>query len=147
MLPINIIDPYLYADSTEFQVLSEYVINKQTISPEYRGNIIADVKRIEEGRIPEQFRLEQNYPNPFNPHTTIKFSIPEMSRVILKVYDIIGNEVATLVNETKSPGSYEVSFNASRFASGVYFYSLRAINPSTGSGQVFVQTKKMILMK
>ena len=147
MLPINIIDPYLYADSTEFQVLSEYVINKQTISPEYRGNIIADVKRIEEGRIPEQFRLEQNYPNPFNPHTTIKFSIPEMSRVILKVYDIIGNEVATLVNETKSPGSYEVSFNASRFASGVYIYSLRAVNPSTGSGQVFVQTKKMILMK
>ena len=136
---INIIDPYLYAESSEFQVLNEYIIYKQTISPEYRGNIIADVKRIEEGRIPEQFRLEQNYPNPFNPHTTIKFSVPEMSRVILKVYDIIGNEVATLVNETKTIGSYEVSFNASRFASGVYIYSIRAGN--------FIQTKKMILMK
>jgi hypothetical protein len=67
--------------------------------------------------------------------------------VILKVYDIIGNEVATLVNETKAIGNYEVSFNASRFASGVYIYSLRAVNPSKGSGQVFVQTKKMILMK
>ena len=88
---------------------------------------------------PLKFELKQNYPNPFNPHTTIKFSIPELSRVILKVYDIIGNEVATLVNEIKAIGSYEVSFNASRFASGVYIYSLKA-----GS---FVQTRKMILMK
>jgi hypothetical protein len=92
---------------------------------------------------PVEYSLTQNYPNPFNPSTIIKYSIPETGNVQLKVYDIIGNEVATLVNETKSPGSYEVSFNASQLSSGVYIYLLRA----TGSGQVFVQTRKMILMK
>jgi hypothetical protein len=92
---------------------------------------------------PVEYSLSQNYPNPFNPSTTIKYSVPNAGNVQLKVYDIIGNEVATLVNETKTPGSYEVQFNAAHLASGVYIYSLRA----TGSGQVFVQTRKMILMK
>jgi hypothetical protein len=99
------------------------------------------------------FRLEQNYPNPFNPRTKIKFTIPsnvkrEMSKVSLKVYDVLGNEIATLVNEELSPGEYTVEFNASsgssfrlarNLSSGVYFYTLRA-------GE-FIQTKKMILMK
>jgi hypothetical protein len=89
--------------------------------------------------IPTEYALEQNYPNPFNPATTIKYSIPETGDVELKVYDIIGNEVVTLVNETMSPGSYEIRFDASKLASGVYIYSLRAEN--------FIQTKKMILMK
>jgi 5'-nucleotidase len=96
---------------------------------------------------PVEYSLSQNYPNPFNPSTTVKYSVPEAGNVELKVYDIIGNEVATLVNESKIPGSYEVQFNAAQLASGVYIYSLRAGNPSTGSGQVFVQTKKMILIK
>ena len=90
------------------------------------------------------YKLEQNYPNPFNPGTMIKYSIPskvksERSNVVLKVYDILGNEVVTLVNEAKPAGSYEVEFNASKLPSGVYFYQLK-----TGE---FVQTRKMVLMK
>jgi Secretion system C-terminal sorting domain len=95
---------------------------------------------------PVAFNLYQNYPNPFNPSTTIKYTIPtvtlsgvEGSRVQLKVYDILGNEVATLVNEEKPAGSYEVDFDANRFSSGVYFYKLQS-----GS---FVETKKMILLR
>ena len=96
--------------------------------------------------IPEKFSLSQNYPNPFNPSTKIKYSIPnvtlsevEGSRVQLKVYDVLGNEVATLVNEYRNAGSYEVNFNASSLSSGIYFYRLQA-----GS---FIQTKKMLLIK
>jgi uncharacterized protein (UPF0218 family) len=88
---------------------------------------------------PVEFALEQNYPNPFNPATTINYSIPEAGNVEMKVYDILGNEVATLVNETKVPGNYSAVFDASSFASGIYIYTLR-----TNS---FVQTKKMMLMK
>ena len=119
----------------------------------YIKNFIGDeLEKLaaEEGEsitLPNEYALEQNYPNPFNPSTTVKYSVPETGNVELKVYDIIGNEVATLVNEIKTPGSYKVKFNAAQLASGVYIYSLRAVNPSTGSGQVFVQTKKMILLK
>ncbi len=85
------------------------------------------------------FNLRQNYPNPFNPNTTIKYSIPSRSFVQLKIFDVLGNEIATLVNEEKVSGSYAVNFNASNLPSGAYFYSLNAGN--------FTQTKKMILMK
>lgn len=81
----------------------------------------------------------QNYPNPFNPATTIKYSIPELSFVILKVYDVLGNEIAILVNEEKSMGIYVVEFDATNYNSGVYFYRLQTSN--------FTQTKKMSLMK
>jgi hypothetical protein len=87
-----------------------------------------------------QYSLNQNYPNPFNPSTRIKYQLPSITQVTLKVYDVLGNEVATLVNEEKLAGIYEVEFSASnRFASGVYFYQLKA-------GE-FIQTKKMILIK
>ncbi|MDX1702350.1 MAG: 5'-nucleotidase C-terminal domain-containing protein, partial [Melioribacteraceae bacterium] len=82
----------------------------------------------ESSTLPLEYALEQNYPNPFNPATTIKYSIPEAGNVELKVYDIIGNEIATLVNETKTPGSYEIIFDASKLASGVYIYSIKASN-------------------
>ena len=85
------------------------------------------------------FQLYQNYPNPFNPTTTIKYSIPERSSVELKVYDILGNEVALLVDEQRDAGYYELNFNASKLASGIYFYELKSEN--------FIETKKMILMK
>jgi 5'-nucleotidase len=139
MLPITIIDPYLYADSSEFQVLSEYIISQLTITPINRGNIVAGVKGIDEGELPEQFRLEQNYPNPFNPSTKISYQLTVSSDVVLKVYDVLGNEVATLVDEYKPAGIYEIEFNASALTSGVYFYQLNAGD--------FVQTKKMILLK
>ena len=97
--------------------------------------------------IPNQFALEQNYPNPFNPTTKIKYTIPSVGTslmkflqfVQLKVYDVLGNEVATLVNEEKPAGSYEVTFDASQLSSGIYFYTLKA-----GS---FTETKKMAMMK
>ncbi len=96
--------------------------------------------------LPVIFEMFQNYPNPFNPTTTIKYSIPAslnpsqgVTLTQLKIFDILGREVATLVNEAKAPGNYEVNFDAINLASGVYFYRLQA-----GS---FVQTKKMMLMK
>ncbi|NNG27841.1 MAG: T9SS type A sorting domain-containing protein [Ignavibacteriaceae bacterium] len=85
------------------------------------------------------FELFQSFPNPFNPTTTINYQIPEFSFVTLKVYDVLGNEVATLVSEEKPTGSYEVEFNATTLPSGIYFYRLQA-----GS---FFETKKMVLMK
>jgi photosystem II stability/assembly factor-like uncharacterized protein len=96
---------------------------------------------------PNGFILSQNYPNPFNPTTTIRYTIQTSEFVTLKVYDVLGNEVATLVNEEKPAGSYEVNFDASQLSSGIYFYKLQAGNPSTGSGQGFVETKKMLLLK
>lgn len=89
--------------------------------------------------IADKFELKQNYPNPFNPSTRINYSVPSTSIVNLKVYDILGNEVAVLVNEEKQAGNYEMNFNASELTGGVYFYQL-----TTNS---FVDTKKMILMK
>src|SRR3989339_282803 len=95
--------------------------------------------------IPDRFTLEQNYPNPFNPSTTIRYAIPLLGGderggfITMKVYDVLGNEVATLVNEEKPAGSYEVNFDAIGLPSGIYFYKLQA-----GS---FVETKKMILIK
>ena len=89
--------------------------------------------------VPANFILYQNYPNPFNPATTISYSLPAERKVIIKVFNLLGREVAELVNEEKGAGSYQVSFNASSLSSGVYFYRIRAGD--------FVQTKKMILLK
>ncbi len=89
--------------------------------------------------VPNKFELSQNYPNPFNPSTKISWQSPVGSWQTLKVYDVLGNEVATLVNEEKPAGSYEVTFEASQFASGMYLYRLQA-----GS---FVKTMKMILLR
>jgi len=88
---------------------------------------------------PMEFNLEQNYPNPFNPSTTIKFNIPEQEFVSLKIYDVMGNEVEVLLNEDKQAGSHNIEFDASRLASGTYFYKLQA-----GS---YVDIKKMVLLK
>ena len=89
--------------------------------------------------IPTTYDLKQNYPNPFNPSTTIRYLMPEQVRVVIKVYDILGREVATLVNEEKPAGTYEFVWTVPNLSSGVYFYRLQAGD--------FVQTKKMILMK
>jgi hypothetical protein len=89
--------------------------------------------------LPHRYALEQNYPNPFNPSTKIKYSIPNQSIVIIKVYDILGTEIETLVNEEKAVGTYELTWYAENLPSGIYFYRLQA-----GS---YVEAKKMILMK
>ncbi|MCJ7554924.1 MAG: T9SS type A sorting domain-containing protein, partial [Ignavibacteriaceae bacterium] len=87
----------------------------------------------------KHFYLMQNYPNPFNPTTIIKYDLPEDSKVKLIVYDILGNEVAVLVEEEKPAGSYEITFNGEGLPSSVYFYSMQAGD--------FHQVKKMILLK
>lgn len=89
--------------------------------------------------LPTEFALGQNYPNPFNPTTKISWQLPVGSHQTLKVYDILGNEVVTLVNEYREAGRYEVEFNASGMASGIFMYKLQA-----GS---FIETKKMTIIK
>jgi hypothetical protein len=92
---------------------------------------------------PEAFKLSQNYPNPFNPSTMITYYLPQDSHLKLKVYDMTGKEVATLVNEFKSAGSYSIQFNSAGLSSGIYFYSMIA---ESGSSKI-VKTMKMILAK
>lgn len=89
--------------------------------------------------VPSQFSLEQNYPNPFNPNTTITYQLAEFSNVSLKVYDVLGNEIATLVDQSQHAGKFQVRFYGSRLASGTYIYTLRTNN--------YTQTKKMLLVK
>jgi hypothetical protein len=130
---------YIADGLTGFQIYRNLLVNPVSVKPD---KIIVN-----------DFRLEQNYPNPFNPNTTIEYSIPNVianevkqsQLVTLKVYDILGNEITTLVNEEQTAGRYEVEFNTSSFrlvwnlTSGIYFYRLKS-----GS---FIETKKMILMK
>jgi hypothetical protein len=104
-----------------------------------RNEIITDVSTFSNYNIPSGYKLFQNYPNPFNPNTKIKFAIPQLSFVNLKVFDVLGREIEMLVNEEKPAGTYEVTWDATNLPSGVYFYRLRA-----GS---IVNTKKMILLK
>ena len=115
--------------------ISEYLKNVSELLKSRGKNIENDKNNL----IPEKFILCQNYPNPFNPNTTIKYGIPRTVNVELKVFDILGREVKTLVNETRNPGYYEVKFNASNFASGVYLYRLKA-------GE-YMKTAKMLLLK
>ena len=100
--------------------------------------------------VPIEFSLLQNYPNPFNPATTIRFAIPpnvksEMSNVKIIIYDALGREVQTLVDENLSPGTYEVEFDGSNFPSGVYYYKFEVSDPSTPLR--VTETKKMVLLK
>ena len=88
---------------------------------------------------PSNFVLEQNYPNPFNPSTTINYSIPKSSFVTLKVYDVLGNEVKTLVNEQQSVNNYSITADFSNLTTGVYYYTLKAGD--------FTSTKKLMLIK
>jgi hypothetical protein len=85
------------------------------------------------------YSLSNNYPNPFNPSTKIKYSVPKSSNVVIKVFDVLGNEIETLVNEEKAAGTYEVTWYAEQLPSGVYFYQLQAGD--------YINTKKMILLK
>jgi hypothetical protein len=88
---------------------------------------------------PNEFHLFQNYPQPFNPTTTIKYQIPKTSKVILKVFDVLGNEMETLVDQKNSAGIYEIDFDGTGLTSGIYFFTLKT--------KEFTDTKKMILLK
>ena len=141
----------LYTGQSLGEVFAE-VINQQFSSEKRKINFFGDpsivlkyntLASIQNSDIlVSKFTLEQNYPNPFNPTTKIKYSVPSTNstlNITLKVYDILGNQIATLVNDEKSEGIYEIQFNASSLVSGVYYYQLR-------SGD-FVQTRKMLLLK
>jgi hypothetical protein len=97
--------------------------------------------------IPKEFSLVQSFPNPFNLSTTIRYELLNASNVTLILYNMLGQEVATLVDEAQGPDYKSVQFDGSRLASGVYFYRLQAGDPSTSSGQVFVATKRLLLLK
>lgn len=104
-----------------------------------RPNALFEEERSTETSSPYSYTLSQNFPNPFNPSTMIQYSIAEAQKVEIKVYDLLGREVATLVNEIQNPGSYNVMFNAAKLSSGVYFYKLTAGN--------YTDVKKMTLIK
>ncbi|MCK9212300.1 MAG: 5'-nucleotidase C-terminal domain-containing protein [Ignavibacteriaceae bacterium] len=136
---VSISDLTLLSEVTELQVVVGYITTNSPISPGQSGRV-TDTK--ETGKIlPDEFQLKQNYPNPFNPTTTISYSIEQPSFVTLKIYDITGNEVETLVNEYQSSGMHSAQFgiNKKPLASGVYFYRLQ----STGKSL----TKSMLLLK
>ena len=101
--------------------------------------IISGIDGSPETYVPESFSISHNYPNPFNPSTKIRYSIPQSSNVIVKVFDILGNEIETLINEEKTAGTYEMTWYAENLSSGIYFYQIKTEN--------YIETKKMILIK
>lgn len=121
--------------SNNFNIFMYAVRTNGGISKYY---IMVGIKQIS-SEVPEEFKLYPNYPNPFNPETIIKFKIKDSRFTTLKVYDILGKEIESLVNEQLNPGTYEVNWNAAEFSSGIYYYRLTA-----GS---FTETRKMILIK
>ena len=128
---VTISFPLYYMNLPDAKDLIEYVL----------VNKFEEVMPVEsdENVLPSEYSLSQNYPNPFNPSTKIKYSIPQTSHVIIKVFDVLGSEILILVNEEKPTGSYEIEFDARELTSGVYLYKLQA-----GS---FVEIKKMVLLR
>ena len=102
-------------------------------------DLVTSVEQIEDELLPTEFRLEQNYPNPFNPSTTIRFALPKTSNVTIKIYDVLGRQVATLVDEEYQAGVYKVVFEAGELASGLYIYRIQT--------QSFTQSRKLMLLK
>ena len=111
----------------------------------YSEDMITDVGNNNKNSIPTEFQLMQNYPNPFNPSTKIKYAVPVSSDVSITIYNILGERITKLLNETKNPGTYETVWNASSLASGVYFYKIE-MKPLNGS-KIYRNVKKMILLK
>lgn len=140
-----------YYESDQNDLATKYLKRMEDVYPENDLTLFAKINlglysmglKKDDGalnqQIPKVYSLSDNYPNPFNPSTTINYSLPVNEKVVLKVYDILGKEVAILVNEQKPAGNYQVIFNAENLASGLYLYQIK-------SG-AFIQTKKMILMK
>lgn len=144
--PLTLWDKFVGLPSTPIQALcksTNYVFAGSTGTTGQKiwrapVSYVIDVKQIS-SEVPDKYKLEQNFPNPFNPYTTILYTISTKGLVTLKVYDLLGREVASLVNETQTPGTYTVDWNASNNPSGVYFYRLQTNN--------FTDTKRMVLVK
>ena len=127
-IPSNAMDHVTY-------MIDSNVANSFPTGTAMRSKIVS----VESSTFITDYVLEQNYPNPFNPSTTIKFGIPEKNNVVVKIYNSLGSEIATLVNEVREAGSYEIQFNANNLSSGIYYYKIESGN--------FVETKKMMLLK
>jgi hypothetical protein len=142
--------PYITPDGLYFFYTTEKPgdagYNPYWISAEYIYNLIP-IGINNQSEIVRDFKLFQNYPNPFNPGTKIKFELTGQRNIKLVIYDILGREIQTILNEKLSSGTHVIDFDGSNLPSGVYFFKLEAGNPSTGSGQSFVEVKKMILVK
>ena len=144
LTPLSIVTDTTYLDTSPLSDTSYYYISAQDIHNNLSEPVSVQVGVItsadsEVETIPNEFALYQNYPNPFNPATKIRYQLPQESKVIIKIYDILGSEVITLLNEEKQAGVYEVNFDGGGLTSGIYFYRLQAGN--------FVETKTMILLK
>ena len=129
--------------------VSDTIIHPTKIKPTPSVRNLCIISNVigNQGNFPNEYKLKQNYPNPYNPTTNIEFAIPIDGFVTLGIYDVTGREIDYLINEFKKRGSYIVSFNVSDLPSGVYFYRLTAGNPKSSSGQVFIDAKKMVLLK
>lgn len=139
---MTVVDPHVMPDTTEFQAVYAYAAAADTLVPAARRRVIegpVDGVPVSGKYLPKTFSLNQNYPNPFNPSTTISFSLPEKSFVTLKVYNVLGVEMATLAESVFAPGDHSVIWNADRFPSGVYFCRIEA-------GR-FQAVKKMMFVK
>ena len=132
-------DIYFSSDSSLYLTTTDGIFKSSDLGNTWFEIDLGLTNIEDENPLVKSYRLSQNYPNPFNPSTKISWQSPVAGHQTLKVYDVLGNEVATFVNEYKPAGSYEVDFNASSLSSGIYFYKL--------SAGAFVQTKKMILIK
>ena len=141
------IDQYTITDNNDGQTPSQWNSGAFVLHP-FTSHLITMKKNltgvdINSNKLPTHYSLLQNYPNPFNPSTAISYHLPTISQVTLKVYDILGKKITTLVSKVQKAGTYKVNFDAAKLGSGVYFYKLTAKN-NFGS---FVQSKKMILIK
>ncbi len=109
------------------------------------ANTLVGISNSSEALSPGHFYLKQNYPNPFNPVTNLEFGISKLGFVSLKIYDLLGKEVGSIVNSELNPGNYKYQFDASVYSTGVYYYTLKVNYP--GETGVFSETKRMILLK
>jgi len=128
-----------YIEPIELALAQHDLETSQAVNQSVENSFVKKQSQQIIATYPQKFELLQNYPNPFNPSTTISYSLPQAGNVTLKIYDALGREAATLVNDFKSEGEYRVQFNGSSLSSGMYFYRLQA-----GSN---VAIKKLVLMK
>jgi len=135
------IDLSAYKNNSNVVLAWQYVGNDGDLVGIDNVEIIYGTVDVEENeaKLPTEYALNQNYPNPFNPSTVISYALPKQEMVTLSIYNILGEEVAELVNEMQSAGNYKVNFDASKLSTGAYIYRLQAGN--------FIQTKKMLLLK
>ncbi len=132
---------YTFTDDAVVTTMVQYRLEQRDLNGaiHYTEPIQIEIPTDVKGIVPGEFALQQNYPNPFNPTTEIRYQTPEVVHVTLKLFDVLGREVATLVNEVKQAGTYTVLFDASNLTGGVYFYRMQAGD--------FVKTKKLLLLK